>query len=171
LEHGYQQTGSFGPHVAVVLMALGNAGRAHLSMSRIVDWGVAEKGQRWSVLWMSLGITSLLDLPLSSEERKLLGDLLRLSYRRLARLYRDAGCYALRSGDAVAAHQIFRALRRRQLGCSQPLLWRGVAAAMQYTLRFPLITLPVMNLLHKVIIGDSLLQHADGVPCGPTERA
>jgi hypothetical protein len=83
LKFGYQAAYSMLPHVATLLMSLGDKGRCYFSPEQIMDIedGPVDAMERWSVVNLALGYSTLFDLPLRNEVRRQLAQKLFLTHQ------------------------------------------------------------------------------------------
>jgi hypothetical protein len=72
LDHGHQFAYSCAPHLAMLLMALGEDGLAVFSPRALVHWERPQTENRGSLITIALGLPVLLELPMPQRERRAL---------------------------------------------------------------------------------------------------
>jgi len=77
LRFAYRFSYAMAPHIILLLQALMRGpGTCYLSTRRIVRWTAPPDGTRWSIVAQLLGVGVLLDMPLSTENRRRLAQIL-----------------------------------------------------------------------------------------------
>jgi len=166
LKFGYQYTYSMLPHVATLLVALGERESCFFSRARIVDGetrdGDSKPEQQWSVVNLALGFPILFDLPLRPDVRRLLASKLLLTNQRgspkLHVMVFQLLLQAVKQRDHRGALYYFNQICARESGFErsrkdklQLLFYRGC-------LRFPRVAARVFRMVKGHRIEDGGLQ-------------
>jgi hypothetical protein len=169
LMYGYLQIPSSAPHLAVLLMALDTSETVHFSANIIVERLQAQKGPKWSTLWVELGIPLLLDLPFGSGDRFLLRNVLRsrLRFKTLLAAYVNVLCYGWRIEDLTVCYQLFNIAALRRLTVTGSLYESVLIFVFQVSLLVPRVALLVTQILFRAVRGQPMQEWASSVGLGP----
>lgn len=144
LKFGYQYIYSMLPHIAILLVALGQNGACHFARERILDGEARDievaVEQQWSVINLALGYPVLFDLPISLPIREMLAQKLMLTNLRPGNGLRNVAFQLLlmsvKQRDHRNALYYFDQIRLRQ-AYRRSFKNRLEASAYWLLLRFP----------------------------------
>lgn len=166
LKFGYQYIYSMLPHVAVLLVTMGQSGACHLSQAMIVDSDTRDVDEKpeeqWSSVNLALGFPILFDLPLRPRVRELLRHKLLRTNRRGVPSLHGVFFQLLLQGIKERDHRdvvyYFDQICGRQSPRNQGFKRRFQLAVYRLILRFPLGTARAFRLLRGRKIGDANFQ-------------
>lgn len=159
LKFGYQYIYSMLPHIAVLLVVLGDRGACYFSRQRILDGEARDidtpTEQLWSVINLALGYPILFDLPLKLGVRERLAERLTLTNLRpgngLLNVAFQLLLMSLKQRDHRPALYYFDQICKRQAYRRHPKQ-KLEAAIYRVMLRFPRVTARV----YRLVKGHSL---------------
>lgn len=143
------------PHVIALLHALGDHGRVRLSMDHIASWGESDAPKAWSVVNAALAFPTLLDLPLSQRQRRLLARKVEADvHPELLGLARQLLALACTDADAPAARWTWSQIRQRRFGGLPFSLRRVLAWWLGWLFWAPRLTHPLVEAAARLLLGE-----------------
>jgi hypothetical protein len=143
------------PQIIALMYAAGSEGRVRFSMERIVSWADAEASRTWSVVNAALAFPTLLDLPLSQPQRRLLAAKLEQDvHPALAGLARQLLALACAEGDFAAARWTWRQMRLRRFGGQGLSMRRALAWLLGWLLLAPRLSRPVVETVARLVLRE-----------------
>jgi hypothetical protein len=149
------------PHVLALLLALGTEGRVKLSTQHIATWCEADAGNSWSVVNASLAFPTVLDLPLSQRQRRLLARKVEADvHPELLGLARQLLALACADGDAAAARWAWQQMRLRRFGGGPLSVRRLLAWLLGCLFLAPRLTRPIVEAVAHATLGERATRNA-----------
>jgi glycosyltransferase involved in cell wall biosynthesis len=122
LKVGYTYTYSTAPHIATLLMSLGDTGACCLSGEDIVDQGPPRpSADQWSLIHNCLAIMTLLDLPLTPELRRELASQVLKTLPKFESLLTQLILMEVKHGDRQSALYFYDQIIGRSFYFASPL--------------------------------------------------
>ena len=154
VRYGYINTYSSVPHLAVLLMAIEKSGVCQLSNEFIVVREFTPLHMRWSRLQLSIACPTLLQLPLSSQERESLWNSMR-EFLPSVKYCMVVCLRAAANGEQDAAFQLRSFFQARQT-CDLTLKTKILRAGAALLMRTPKLSLQFLGFLAQRLWRSSL---------------
>lgn len=147
LKIGYTYAYSTAPHLATLLMSLGDHGKCCLSGESIVDQGPPRpSADQWPLVYNLLGIMTLLDLPLSPILRRELSRQILKTLPRWESLVTQLVLTAMQGGGHQSAIYYYDQVVHRLYYYDQSILRRIRTAIYRTLIRFPRLGFRIITL-------------------------
>jgi hypothetical protein len=141
---GYQYAGTLCPHLAILLKSIGSNGRCRLSAKTIVGWEGNARGDGWSLLDLSIGFPSLLEMPFSYVSKRHMAQSAALALPSVDGFFRSFVVRARNSDEYKSARFIFDELCVRRSRFESKLRVRIVLCLQRLLFMLPFSVMRVL---------------------------
>ena len=150
LKVGYTYTYSTAPHIAALLMSLGDGGTCYLTGEDIVDQGPPRPpADQWSLVHNFLAIMTLLDLPLAPELRRELANQVLKTLPRFESLLLQLILMEIKNGEWKSALYFYDQIVDRLFYFAGPLRKAQIAPC-RLLIRFPQLSFHLIAMVFRL---------------------
>jgi hypothetical protein len=150
LKFGYHYAYSCAPHVATLLASIGSAEVCFFSEAQIVHWEPHPMNESWSHINLVLGITTLLELPLTSSQRKELAKKITPSSKSIQGYAGQLALMAVENGDEQDSLYIYDQICSRLYYFERSMAYRVKRFLLNGMLRYPAFCYRVLASIYRM---------------------